>query len=401
MTIGSEIIGNKKTHHQTAIPTEDSQPSQHLPQEIIFDILSRLPVKHLLRFRSVCRSWLSLISNHQFVKSHLSIASNTSDQRLVLNAYPSLTGLKSCSLDSVMEGKLPDNAVEFDYPSKELNQFVYMVGSCGGLMCVATYIWDTDQRTIYLWNPSTRKSKRLPDLGVRRGWNCHDLYGFGFDESNDDYKVVLIFCNSGGGVSAERKVMVYTLRTDSWRQIGGISCDVPFGFIGKFLNGSIHWVVRDNSGSSYSSVNVIVSLDLEKETYNEVLLPNYGADVFHLELCVLKGSLGVLCMCRKNYTDVWIMKEYGTVSSWTKLFTIQDVAEAQKGPIPRFASIMCISNNGKYLILFGQKFSIYSPKNGTSRNSIIRNWDPYFQICTYVESLVSPNADNVVPRQHQ
>ncbi|KAI8537930.1 hypothetical protein RHMOL_Rhmol09G0062400 [Rhododendron molle] len=160
-------------------------------------------------------------------------------------------------------------------------------------MCVAACIWSIDKRTIYLWNPSTRKSKRLPDLGVRTGWNCHDLYGFGFDESNDDYKVVLTFCDSDGGVSSERKVMVYTLRTDSWRQIGGFSCDVPFGVIGKFLNGSIHWVARDNSGSSYFSV--IVSLDLEKEMYNDVLLPNYGADVFHLELCVLKGSLIVLC----------------------------------------------------------------------------------------------------------
>ncbi|KAG5531229.1 hypothetical protein RHGRI_026000 [Rhododendron griersonianum] len=263
-------------------------------------------------------------------------------------------------------------------------------------MCVAACLWGTNKRTIYLWNPSTRKSKRLPDLGDRRGWNWDDLYGFGFDESNDDYKVVLIFRDIGGGVSAERKVMVYTLRTDSWRQIEGFSCDVPYGVIGKFLNGSIHWVVGDNSGSSYSSV--IVSLDLEKEMYNYVLLPNYGADVFHLELCVLKGSLGVLCMCRKNYTDVWIMKEYGTISSWTKLFTIQDVAEAQ---ILRFSSLMCISNNGEYLIIVGRKFSIYSPKNGTSRNSIIRNWNPGFQICAYVESLVSPNADNVVPRQHQ
>ncbi|KAI8537933.1 hypothetical protein RHMOL_Rhmol09G0062700 [Rhododendron molle] len=286
------MIGNKKTRHQTTIPTEDSQPSHHLPQEIIFDILSRLLVKHLLRFRSVCKSWLSLISNHQFVKSHLSRASNMSDRRLVLNAYPYRTGLKSCSLDSVMECKLPENAVEFDYPSKEPNQFVYIVGSCNGLMCVAACVWNTNKRTIYLWNPSTRKSKRLPDLGVKRMWDYQVLYGFGlgFDESNDDYKVVLIFRDSGGGVSDERKVMVYTLRTDSWRQIGGFSCDVPFGFIGKFLNGSIHWVVCDNSGSSYSSV--IVSLDLEKEMYNEVLLPNYGADVFHLELCVLKGSIG-------------------------------------------------------------------------------------------------------------
>ncbi|XP_058182206.1 F-box/kelch-repeat protein At3g23880-like isoform X2 [Rhododendron vialii] len=308
----------------------------------------------------------------------------------------SYTGLKTCSLetlDSVLEYQLWENVVDLNYPFDDFNQFVVIVGSCNGLMCVAS-----NTRALYLLNPSTKKSKRLPDSGVKRGWHPQDAYGFGFDESNDDYKVVLILYDRGGGFSADSNVMVYTLRTDSWRKIGGLSCGIPFGVLGKFLNGSIHWVVCDKSGSSCSYV--IVSIDLEKEAYGEVLPPTYGDGFFNLELYVLKGSLGVLCRCRENYTDVWIIKEYGKIDPWTKLFTLQEVAEPRFG---QFSTTVCTSNNGELLILYRLRFSIYSPKNGTFRNPIFHNVDPWpcLQMCTYVESLVSPNADNLVQRQHQ
>ncbi|XP_058182198.1 F-box/kelch-repeat protein At3g23880-like [Rhododendron vialii] len=398
MAVDCEIKRYKKTHHEIIIKTEDSQPPRHIPREIIFDILSRLPVKSLLRFRSVCKPWLSVISNPQFVKTHLSTYSYKGDDddddcthhRLVLNTHPShnVTGLKTCSLEtvcSVLESQQWESAVDLDYPFNDLDQYVVVVGSCNGLMCVAA----TRTGTIYLLNPSTRKSKRLPDWRGSR-----DLYGFGFDESNDDYKVVLISYR-GGGVSAKSNVMVYTLRTDSWRQIGDLSCGVPCNVLGNFLNGSLLWLVCvDNSGPGYSYV--IVSLDLEKETYGEVSQPNYGKAHFSLdlELCVLERCLGVLCTSPKSHTDVWIMKEYGKIDSWTKLFTIQDVAKPVLSH--RISPPLCISKNGKLLILYRQHLSVYSPKNGTFRNLVIHNANNCEQICTYVESLVSPDVDTVV-----
>lgn len=46
-------------------------PKNSLPWEIIVDILFRLPVKDLLRYRSVAKSWCSLIDGPDFVKLHL------------------------------------------------------------------------------------------------------------------------------------------------------------------------------------------------------------------------------------------------------------------------------------------------------------------------------------------
>lgn len=43
----------------------------YLPVEIVMIIFSWLPVKSLLRFAPLCRLWLSIISDHKFIKTHL------------------------------------------------------------------------------------------------------------------------------------------------------------------------------------------------------------------------------------------------------------------------------------------------------------------------------------------
>ncbi|CAN6177265.1 unnamed protein product [Urochloa humidicola] len=45
-----------------------------LPEDIIFDVLSRLPAKPLCRFRCVSKGWRALISDHAFVAAQKSRA---------------------------------------------------------------------------------------------------------------------------------------------------------------------------------------------------------------------------------------------------------------------------------------------------------------------------------------
>ena len=61
----------------------------------------------------------------------------------------------------------------------------------------------------------------------------------------------------------------------------------------------------------------ILSLDLEKESYQQLLLPDFENGSW---------TLGVVrdCLCvfatSDMFWDVWIMKEYGNEKSWTKLY---------------------------------------------------------------------------------
>ncbi|KAH7843124.1 hypothetical protein Vadar_012910 [Vaccinium darrowii] len=59
-----------------------------LPHEIIFFIFSRLSVKTLCRFKSVSKPWLALITDPEFIKSHLNHQSTKDNktQKLILTS---------------------------------------------------------------------------------------------------------------------------------------------------------------------------------------------------------------------------------------------------------------------------------------------------------------------------
>ncbi|KAI8566686.1 hypothetical protein RHMOL_Rhmol02G0061400 [Rhododendron molle] len=147
-----------------------------------------------------------------------------------------------------------DTAVDLDCPLKASNCPVRIVGSCDGLVCVAT------DSQVFIWNPSTRKSKRLTDMPHPPFIS----YGFGYDESTNDYKVAGFFGKLGTR-GFEVEVKVYASRTPSWRRIEGSPHRLPSDGLGTYLNGALHWIGRSDSNGS----PIVVSVDLVKETHGE------------------------------------------------------------------------------------------------------------------------------------
>ncbi|XP_021998407.1 putative F-box protein At4g21240 isoform X1 [Helianthus annuus] len=70
----------------------DDRSKMSFPKEIIEDILSRLPVKSILRFKSVSKPWLSLISAPSFHNLHSAVGSRTT--ALFFSAFDSSTGTR-------------------------------------------------------------------------------------------------------------------------------------------------------------------------------------------------------------------------------------------------------------------------------------------------------------------
>ena len=102
-----------------------------------------------------------------------------------------------------------------------------MSWSCDGLVCLK----EAATGTMLLWNPSTRDLKVLPSPsevgGVQvKGEDVLWRYGFGYDYSSDDYKVLILLpYQSLFGFAGSYKSIVYTLRSNSWRRIQ----DSPLG----------------------------------------------------------------------------------------------------------------------------------------------------------------------------
>ncbi|KAL2513141.1 F-box/kelch-repeat protein [Abeliophyllum distichum] len=134
----------------SGINAQDSMPLPILPQELIFDIISRLSVKSLVQFRCICKSWLSLISSHEFAKTHLKISSEKNRGGPDSLAFGRCTEhgvtLYSCNLDSLMHETKSINAVEI-YDDTMVSS-LWMIGSINGLICLSVR-----PNEIFLWNP--------------------------------------------------------------------------------------------------------------------------------------------------------------------------------------------------------------------------------------------------------
>ncbi|KAI8556186.1 hypothetical protein RHMOL_Rhmol05G0232500 [Rhododendron molle] len=363
---------------------EESQPVPlpNLPPEITVEILSRLPVKSLLRLRCVCKSWRSLISGREFAKTHLGLASSIdtdyAHHRLLITSP--FAFVMSCSLYSILDELSDTDVVELDYPlygdGRGGHLGVRDLGCCDGLVCIET------KSALCLWNPSTRKSKRLPSVDLPHGHIV--VYGFGYDSSIDDYKVVgFLYGHSG----IDFEVKVYMLRTDSWRRIG----DFPHGDLpyphssGVFVDGALHWnVSRETNG-------IIVSLDLAKETYGKILKPEYRDGRLYETLCAFNGCLCVLYDYR-ICAHLWVMKEYGIRDSWTKLAVVPYATRVSNlqylDTMPFF-----IFKNGEVLLYTRKHLVRYNLKDGTFTYPTSPIDLASSILHPYIESLVSVGMD--------
>lgn len=365
-----------------------------LPEVAVYNIFLRLTVKDLSRIKSVCKSWLSLISSRNFIKTHL--AKSTDDPhftnhrlifcnaRLINHDFRPYVDYTVRSHDLILTGtpvhclnyeEMVPKAEKLYNPTKDIDNWTYVVGCCNGLVCLACF-----DGSVLLWNPTTRKSTRLPEYE-----HAHTVFGFGYDESKDDYKVFTIIGKS------DYKVSVYSSNSDCWRMIG----DFPFGKLsfktsrGQFAHGALHWLVSETDLQKDGTT--IYSLDMNTETQHEVLQPNFGKDEYDLTLGTFGNSLSVFCQYKCG-VDIWVVKEYGVQQSWTKLFTFP--LPPTLSYTPRIRPI-CKFVNGNAMLLFNLSLILNSPNNEI--RMLFDWWDnPLYNVFqehnvyTYVESLVSP-----------
>ncbi|XP_015162576.1 F-box/kelch-repeat protein At3g06240-like [Solanum tuberosum] len=189
---------------------EDSNLTEILPPELITEILLRVPVKSLLKFRSVSKFWLALISSREFIKNHLSLSASNHHVLISIQNRDCKWNFKECLFRSLFYDSVTE-AFDLKYPIEDNSKLIDILGSCNGLILLMGYIG-----CLLLWNPTTRMHKKLPNPRPR--WkNYYDDYGFGYDELRDDYKVVGIFYIQGRSHGSE--VKIYSLKSNSWTNI--------------------------------------------------------------------------------------------------------------------------------------------------------------------------------------
>ncbi|KAL3630864.1 hypothetical protein CASFOL_023848 [Castilleja foliolosa] len=302
----------------------------NLPWDVTTEILSMLPVKSLMRFKCVSKSFHDLISNDPiFIKNHLYHHRRRQSSMKILVSECTVPGesASSCSISSITPGD--DTTHELELPFGDgSSDFSYgcIHNSCDGLFCIELFTCDD----VMIWNPSTRQLKTLPacQLPREKGSPCVGSvrYSLAHDSRSGRYKL-LGMC----GDLHRFRPCLYSSEMEKWRYVDNLSFDHVRGYVRyscdpKIVNGAFHWLASPNV--PFRKASVVVSLDVSNETYGTLELPQALKDStkYGLNLCALKGKLCVLCVSKSEHRrDLWVMNEYGVTDSMTRMFSISCV----------------------------------------------------------------------------
>lgn len=232
----------------------DAAPPQLLPEELIVEILSRVPVKALMRFRCVSQAWNSLIFDPTFIKSHLQLSSKNTHvlvtfvKRINPNGGvghgSTRQGAALCSISNLLDN--PSSTINDCYHHFNINQFV--CGACNGLVCFfdfSDFGCELIEYWVQFWNPATKVMSQVsPRLRLNSSDYINYSYfvkcGFGFDDSCNTYKVVAILLDRK---LQEREVRVHCMGDTCWRKILTFPVfPILGGPDGKFAGGTLNWL---------------------------------------------------------------------------------------------------------------------------------------------------------------
>jgi F-box interacting protein len=242
--------------------------------------------------------------------------------------------------------------------------------------------------TAVLCNPYLRKYSTLPPLEYHREREVQpSLFSFGYDHFNGICKVIAISYFK----DKNNEVDVYTLGTNYWRSIQDFPCSSRCMYQpGVFVGGTVNWLAYEVSNTS--CCRFIVSLDLEKESYQKIHQPDLDKD--HWTLGMFRDCLCIFASS-DMFLDIWIMKEYGIKESWTKLYNIVPcVGNPNTRPYPK--TVYIFDDDIVLFRLYGienleYKLFVYNYNNGNGNVKIleIQHMDGPMNQRVYVESLIS------------
>jgi molecular chaperone HtpG len=321
-------------------PTNE-KVSTYVPDDVLFSILSKLPLKSVKRFTCVRKSWTLLFENPSFMKMFYKNMISKSHSlydgaSLILNHFDITDREWKLHL---LSGESFESKVQLNWPHPFDRNYggPHILGSAiNGTLCVFNY---ENQSTIVLWNPTTEQFHRVPINRARLYYEYephYTIHGFGYDHVRDDYKIILYVTYIGGledydqGIPSGPFWDIYSLKKNSWKKL---YVDMRKGYMSSvgcsvYLNGVCHWWGKQWRGQSVHETYV-VSFNLHTEVPVMTILPS---DLHDLEgadrhLTVLNGFVAMISSYQKTasstfHISIALLVEPGVNESWIKLFDL-------------------------------------------------------------------------------
>ncbi|XP_065880094.1 putative F-box protein At1g47790 isoform X2 [Euphorbia lathyris] len=357
------------------------------PEDIVIEILLKLPVKSLLRFKTVRKSWYSIIDCTKFIKKHLNLA-----HAARYNQHKNFLGLvvpdKYASYPCVSYKEDSDGIIhvkEFDFPCKLFDDHekelpVKFCNSCDGLICIAF----VEDNRILIWNPFLPTEYKI--IQSQRISKFRAV-AMGYDPTSDDYKIVEV--PGFSDIDEDHFfVEICSLKSSSWRS-QKISKRNLIGYCtGRLIyaKNGLHWrcYVEDERLDS------IIYFDLAEESLDYVNLPSKS--LTRSVLINYKDSIALGGKNSEGQQELWVLKDYsGMKSSWNKIYRVINIS-------PSFCRYFSFRLNGEILVLrMKGALAKYDAKNDSFELVVVKDdnityneeCSYYFCASPYIESLVS------------
>ncbi|KAL5569833.1 hypothetical protein UlMin_026408 [Ulmus minor] len=234
--------------------------------DLLIEILLRLPIKSLLKFKSVSKHFLSLITHPRFSGRHSSHPSTASALFFKRCVSVRTTEFNFINFNNRSSNSSPAPSRSFSFADER--SCITILQSCNGLLLCSTSHRVESRRNYYVYNPTTKHYSILPRLPVpRTSTSSRTVYrmSLAFDPSKSpNYKVVCVRnCDS---ITGQFQIEIYSSDTGPWRLSGG---SFPGDFDvrlddGVYWNGSVHWL---------SSWGTSLYFNVDEERLSEMPVP--------------------------------------------------------------------------------------------------------------------------------
>ncbi|KAL6194580.1 hypothetical protein ACLB2K_035662 [Fragaria x ananassa] len=341
-------------------------------QDLLTDILLRLPIKSLLRFKCVSKQWLSLISSPQFHRRRRLLASSgiLLCQTTDLIYHTSLAGTNS---------EPPFTSLSFIGDPAGVN---ILQSSNGLLLCCSSF--HTARmglgRSYYICNPSTQQFSILPKADFENVSKTISGAYLVFDSSKSPhYQVVSVRrCSSPSSSSSSSSnsyhIVTYSSETRAWRLSGSpFTAPVMVFDDGVLWNGSIHWL-------SPTGASLFFHIDQERlgtmpappsaEKWSNRRLRYFAESGGHLHLIEVYGSATRFHVyeMERDYSS-WLPKYQVDISAIVDAFPVMVRSFPDSNdPVFYVFSLLLVKEDEEDSLLVLHvpgEFLLYNLRNGT------------------------------------
>ncbi|MCL7045778.1 hypothetical protein MKW94_015092 [Papaver nudicaule] len=270
-----------------------------LDENTVHYILINLPLKSLMRFKCVSKSWQSLIQDSYFVDLHLTRSKK--HPQLLINTYDN-DSINFLSPENAFKGGVAHHKVSI--PRCERGGG--LLKPIDGLFCCfdgklmgATRIINLSTRQVTPW------AQTSVNVGIRRqispfahtppfvkdpSVTQRPIYGFGFDPCTKKYKVLCVWVISRPTFTYGRNRMmvtegevehiceVLTVGENRWRKIDEVPPVLKLDGHAVYANGSIY---TRNAGGIFTfppEAEFIVAFDVGIEKFRLIEIPDFIID---------------------------------------------------------------------------------------------------------------------------